>query len=108
MTARAIVTGIIALSAVLPAWLSVFVHFQSPWRETRVGRHLMAYMLSLAVTFTSLSIGIFTRLPEWAEWTRLALYCGTVITVWWRLIIQVKVRREPVIEELPEEYPTKL
>jgi NADH:ubiquinone oxidoreductase subunit 6 (subunit J) len=106
MTARDIVTGIIAVAACIPAWACVFVVWSSPWRETRVGRHLMAYMLSLAVTFTSLSVGIFTALPEWAEWVRLALYSGTVLTVWWRLVIMIKVRREPVVEPLKEPRTT--
>ena len=108
MTARLLVTGIIACAALVPAWWSVFVHVASPWRDTRVGRHLMAYMLSLAVTFTALTVGIFGHLPEWAEWVRLVLYVGTVATLWWRLAIQLKVRREPVVEELPEARPTKL
>lgn len=86
----------IAVLTVLPAWASVIVHTRTPWRRTRLGRHLMAYMFVLALTFTTLTMDMFmTPDPTWVDVLGIVTYTFTPIVVWWRLILQVRVAREP-------------
>lgn len=88
----------IALVTTSAAWASVYVHSQTSWNDSPVGRHLMAYMLAMAATFTALTIGILSHydLPAWLEYTRAAMYSGTPVVVVWRLVLQLQARRHPL------------
>lgn len=99
---------VLALYTTTVAWASVAVHAATRWKETQVGRHLMAYMLGLAVTFTGLTIGVVARydLPPWAEYVRAGLYLSAPIVVTWRLVLQIQARHRPLVDhEEDKETP---
>lgn len=88
---------VLALVTTSCAWASVVVHAETRWNTSPVGRHLMAYMLALAVTFTALTLGILVdHKPWWFEGVRAAMYTGTPIVVVWRLVLQLQARRHPL------------
>jgi hypothetical protein len=92
---------VIALYTTAVAWISVAVHARTRWRETQVGRHLMAYMLGLALTFTALTIGVVAEyeLPLWLEHVRAVLYLSAPIVVTWRLVLQIQARHHPLVDQ---------
>jgi hypothetical protein len=85
----------IGVAASVPAWVSAWVTYRrTPWRKSEVGRHLMAYMLSIAVTFTVLTLSTVLADPRplWFRVLQVASYLGTVAAVWWRCVIVWKLR----------------
>lgn len=90
----------LALTTTPAAWASVYVHSRTPWTATAVGRHLMAYMVALALTFTALTVGVLSNydLPVWLEYGRAVAYTGTPVVVIWRLVLQLQARRHPLTE----------
>ncbi len=78
-------------------WASVILHARKPWRHTEMGRHLMAYAVTLAVIFSFASVRYFTRPDPWPAWLQainLATYLALIAVVMpWRVWLQFKAAR---------------
>jgi hypothetical protein len=73
--------------------LSVIWHARVPWRSTPMGRHLMAYMGSIAAVFLLISIRNVFGDSHWFEILRVVVFVAVPVTMTWRFWLQVKARR---------------
>jgi hypothetical protein len=80
----------IALAAIiLGSWGSVIMHGRTPWRASLMGKHLMAYMLILALWYTELGIASFiTGTPIVMQGVEAITFLCIPFVVWWRLALQ--------------------
>ena len=86
---------ILVTAAAAIATGSVILHAMNPWAESHMGKHLMAYLLSLAVLFDLVFIdNVLLDRPDplWFDLLTLFAYTFVPITMGWRLVIQWKVR----------------
>ena len=89
------VSLVLILFAVVPALLSTYLVARTPWRETAVGRHLMAYSSVIAlVLVVSLVRRLFPDPPLALEVTRLATFALVPVVIWWRCLLQIKAMRD--------------
>lgn len=84
---------LLVLSAV-PAVGSVLVYSQVTWWRSRWGRHLMSYMVAVALVLTLGVVRLIWHDSAWFAGLRAAAYVLTVIALWWRLLILVQSLRE--------------
>lgn len=86
---------VLILSAVVPAILSAYLVMRTPWRETAMGRHLMAYSSVIAlVLVVSLVRRMFPDPPFALEVIRLATFALVPVVIWWRCLLQIKAMHD--------------
>lgn len=85
------------------ASLSVILHARVPWRASRVGKHLMAYMLAIAAVLDLGCIRVVIGDSHVFQMIRLVTFIGVPIVLTWRLWIQFDVQRHADGE--PTEEP---
>lgn len=86
---------LLVIVAAIIATGSVILHARVDWRHSPMGRHIMAYLLSLAILFDLTFIdNILLNRPDplWFEILQLVMYTALPITMAWRLVIQWNVR----------------
>lgn len=85
--------NVLLVVAWLPAVLSVAVYARVPWRRSELGRHLMSYMVIVALT---LSLGVVRIVwePSWFWSLRMAAFALFVGVTWWRLALIVQAQVE--------------
>jgi hypothetical protein len=81
-------TGVADVSVLLYAVL------HRGWGRTPEGRHVMAYMASLALTLTVWSIAVVFQVPDWWQWVGLVAMgllsvfltqrLALIVQSWWR------------------------
>lgn len=74
-------------AAAFPATLAPVAYARVPWRRTTLGRHLMVYMVSLAVVFDLGVIRLTVGRTWWFDVLRLIAFGFVVLALWWRLWI---------------------
>lgn len=84
---------------------SVIVHSRVPWRSTPMGRHLMFYMVSIAVVLDLGVIGFaLGRDTLWFNVLRLVVFVAVPIAMTQRLWLQIQARRNSdSVEHPPSE-----
>lgn len=87
--------------ATIPAGLSVALHAMKPWRETAVGKHLMAYMGALFIVFALTIISWSYRGQLWFSIFYLVAFAGIPVVTWWRFLLQWRAHRKDVADEKP-------
>lgn len=80
--------------AAVPATVSVIVHAFTPWRETRVGRHLFWYMLVIAVVLDVQAARLLGHDTWWSSALQLGVFVGAPIVIWWRLVLQLDLFKD--------------
>lgn len=88
------------------ATLSVTLHARVPWRTSRVGRHLMAYMLAIAAVLDLGCIRVVIGDSHTFQVIRLVTFVGVPIVLTWRLWIQWDVQRSAQ-GDTDHQAPTK-
>lgn len=94
---QAISSVLLGLCAV-PAVLSVGVYSLTPWWKSQWGRHVMSYMVVVAVILllSSLSAVItpmharthhFDNMPTWFLVAYFAAYACLPVVLWWRFVL---------------------
>ncbi len=68
-------------------------HFTSKWYDTRLGRHLMAYSVAIALLYLFSAIAIFFPWIKESKWISLSLSVTVLTVVWWRLLEYIHVLR---------------
>lgn len=95
---------LITVAAVV-ATASVVMHAMVPWTKTSMGRHIMSYLVALAILFDLTFIdNVMLHGPDplWFEILQLVMFTALPVTMAWRLWIQWQVRpgrRLPVNKE---------
>lgn len=102
--------------AALVATASVVVHTRVRWRETAMGRHLMAYMTAMAVVLVLSCIANDTMPPApvvttssgslWFQLLRLVTFVAVPAVMTQRLWLQIKIQRSVrrANQTRPEEH----
>ncbi len=79
------------------AWVSVVLHWRTPWRDSEMGRHLFAYALILAVIFTFASARYWTKPAVWPHWLEVIHLLTYVVLIGvvmpWRVWLQIAAAR---------------
>lgn len=76
------------------ATFSVVLHFRVPWRETAMGRHLMAYMFVIAVVLDLAVVRVFAGDTGWFAALRLVVFVlGLPLVLTWRVALQLAAAR---------------
>jgi hypothetical protein len=73
--------------------ISVFVHSRVPWRRSEFGRHLMIYMVSIALVLDLGIIRILFGDTWWFALIRLITFLAVPIAMSQRLWLQLKAQR---------------
>lgn len=84
---------VLAHWAALVGIASVVVHSRVPWRETAMGRHLMAYMAAIAAVFTLACIANDFGDSVWFQLLRLITFIAVPIAMTQRLVLQIRAQR---------------
>jgi hypothetical protein len=95
--------------AALVGVASVVMHSRVRWRETEMGRHLMAYMGAYAVVLVLSCIALDTLPPAppapgdslWFQILRLVTFVAIPLVMTQRLWLQIKAQRETRTNEPP-------
>lgn len=72
---------------------SVVVHSRVDWRDSIMGRHLMAYMSVVAAVLVLSCIRIWTGDAWWFALLRLLVFLGVPLVMTQRLILQIRAQR---------------
>lgn len=82
------VGNILLICGAIPATIAPLIYLRVPWFRTRLGRHLMLYMISLAVVFDLGVLRLIIGEPtDWFPWVRVAAFAFVVVVLWWRVAI---------------------
>lgn len=85
---------IVTIIGWIPAvFFPVWYHLRIKWRDTEMGRHVMAYSCVVAMAYTSGVIRVFLRDYPGENLVRLGLNVLMIIVVWWRPIVFLHLRR---------------
>lgn len=79
--------------AALGAVLCVLWYWRVPWWRSAIGRHLQSYHIVVAALLVVGAIRVFYGDSDFWRYTRLVLFLGVPIVVWWRFIIIVRANR---------------
>jgi hypothetical protein len=72
--------------ACVPANLAPLAYTRVPWRRTAIGKHLMMYMISIALVLDLSTLSHFVNPRSVTfQWLRLLAFGFVVICLWWRL-----------------------
>jgi hypothetical protein len=74
---------------------SVVVHARVPWWRSQMGRHLMAYMLVIALVLDLSVVRLIVGDSWWFALLRLLVFTGIPLVLAWRLWLQIKAQRRP-------------
>lgn len=88
------VGNVLIFACAVGATLSVLVYRLVPWRGTEWGRHLMAYMVSIAAVLDLSCLRILFGDSAWFQLVRLAVFASMPFVIWWRLWLLVKAQME--------------
>lgn len=69
------------------------------WAHSQEGRHVMAYMASIALILTTWMIGVVFEVPHWFDTVRLCVFATLPIVLTWRLVLIVRAQLNPEPEE---------
>jgi hypothetical protein len=93
------------IAATTPAVLSVVVFARVRWFQSRWGRHLMAYMLSIAVVLGLGVVRLFLGDHPWFDWLRVGAFASVVAVLWWRLIYILQALAEGSPDDTARTVP---
>jgi len=79
--------------AALAGVLSVVAHSRVAWRDTPMGRHLMAYMSVIATVLVLSCVVNDVGDSAWFQLVRLVVFIGVPIVMTQRLWLQITIRR---------------
>ena len=79
--------------AAIVGWTSVAVHARAPWWRSEVGRHLMAYMVVIALVLTLALVRAVLGDSDWFNGIRLVTFVLVPVVMTWRLSLQIRARR---------------
>lgn len=109
--------GLVALLAGAPAVIlfTVFYGIRSNWRAYLVGRALMYFAVSLALTYLWIIVrlvlaltGQSTEDSTFWQLVRIILFTGVSVTMWGLLVVLLKIQRAPDQDVLTPDRPTVL
>ena len=80
--------------AALVGVLSVIVHARVSWRETAMGRHLMAYMTAIAAVLVLVVIANDIGDSVYFQLLRMIVFAAVPIAMTQRLVLQIRAQRE--------------
>lgn len=86
--------NVLLVAAAVPALLSVIVFARVRWYDSRWGKHVMAYMASVATMLALGVIRLFLGDHEWFTWLRVTAFGSVVIVLWWRLMYILQALKE--------------
>ncbi len=93
MDIATVIGNVLLTVAAIVATASVVVHARVPWRDSQMGRHLMAYMGVIALV---LDLGVVRLIigdyPAFSV-IRLVVFVGVPIVMAWRLVLQLQAQR---------------
>ena len=73
---------------------SVVIHCRVPWRASRMGRHLMAYMFAMAIVLDLGVVRLVFGDSWWFALLRLVVFLTAIpLVMTWRLVLQVQAQR---------------
>lgn len=84
---------VLAHWAALVGIASVVVHSRVQWRESVMGRHLMAYMAAIAAVFTLACLANDLGDSTWFQLLRLIVFIAVPIAMTQRLVLQIRAQR---------------
>jgi chromate transport protein ChrA len=88
-----------ALGALMLAGVLVFIFLygtRSRWRESSLGRHMLYFMVALALVLVFRVIGSFLPGVTWLAYVRLVTYALLVLVIWQRVYLLVRSLRSEV------------
>lgn len=72
------------------------------WRETPIGRHLMAFMATLSVVILYALFANFFETPQAARaWVRFVAWGAVAVVGWWRVYLFIRIERDGRAGKLP-------
>ena len=72
----------------------VYVHSRVDWRSTQMGRHVMWFMLALALTYDLGVVRIFFGDSDWFSLLRLVVFIALPVVTTQRLWLLIKAQRD--------------
>lgn len=101
MEAHWVVTvgNVMLVIAAIPATVAPLLYFRAPWRRSKVGKHLMTYMLALAAVLDLGIVRLGLHSPREATWfsvLRLVMFGFLIIMLWHRLYVVAAAQRRQV------------
>ena len=88
------VGNILLWVAAFPAVGSVVVFSRVTWWRSTWGKHLMAYMVAVAIPLVLGCVRQVLGDSPWFQGLRVAAFGLVVIVLWWRFVITIQALRE--------------
>lgn len=86
--------NIFLILSTIPAVISVIVFARVSWWKSRWGRHLMAYMTTMAFLLVLGCIRIVFEETWWFFGLRMVAYAFLVVVLWWRMFYVIQAASE--------------
>jgi hypothetical protein len=87
------ITGnVLVCWSALAGTLSVLVYARVPWTHTQWGRHLMAYMVAIALVLDLAVARVLFGDSTWFLVLRLVVFVAIPVVMTWRLVLLVKAQ----------------